>query len=244
MPHHIGYLIATAIALLIIGGVLRVVTNARREIAILRAMGFTSVPREQAFANWRAISDVLMQDFHNTCRVPGHVEKGQTALGETVLFNLPWDDNTNSPPALNTITGVRVAPALPDFMIGYVSGRKLNAMLNRAAHAVLGKLAANTTPPVIEIADATFAEHHRVYGHDATGVRAMLTPAFTAAMASAESGNLRARKSGEWLFIYAAGLVKPRNYPQWLQDTVALVQKLDLHPDAASSAPAGPAATA
>lgn len=275
IQHHVVYLFFLLIVLAIVAGHMGSVAKRKKQRLARNAMGFIDVPSATLFANVTAIEHTFPQDM--IASVPETVGKGQSALGETLLFDISYGGGSDAQPA--TVTAFRVNPALPDFEVRHVWTRKVADLLDGAIASVSNVVrqegatddAAQAGPETtatpsprqpthskrvarflqeeravnevleslgrypIEIADPGFHAHHDVRGSDEARVRAVLTPAFIAALSGTEFGNLVVHKTGNWLFVCAGSgklVAAPAEYPHWLERSVALVQKLDLAMDA------------
>lgn len=187
MHGHIGYLFLGAIALLVAGGWVKAFVRGKQRHAALPAMGFKEVPREQVFANAKAIAHTFPMDV--VCVVSPTVGLGRSALGQTVLFTVNWFANNN--PVAATIAGVQVDPGLPDFQVRYTSikttdewaGKALQHLAGQAPNAATG-IAVDADPgvagpPMLQMSNSDYrqAAHHPERFTDEASVRAALHPA-------------------------------------------------------------------
>lgn len=229
----------------------------RERSAVLQSMGFAEIPREQVFESVKAAERVL--EDYPTSVIFSPVGKGETALGETVIFDFQGSMGGASTAGRTTVVGFRVPSSVPDFLILHVL--LLDRFFKKAAPETAPENAAGSsgtgvrkfgpfvvtpsdTPEQRRMAiesDPEFGKRYVVWTADEAVMRRMLTPALMDALTTLNDSNLQIRKGKDWLFILRT-VMRPRppaEFPALLEEAVVLLSKLDLRAARADSLPAG-----
>lgn len=229
------YAIFFAIAASIVGfSVLRRNRGAeatKQRAQIFPRMGFVESTRQQVFGDkFRAIDNAI--DGTGLSRLSHWIGKGNSTLGETLIFDLMNLAGPGTQPTSCTVIGFRVGESIPYFEISYQDS--INRVVERAigSHAEItptGEPLFNV--PLISAEHPDLAGHYRVLASDLDRMRRALTSAFVDALGRIDGRKLHISKWGtEWLFFYRYAIrpLSPETYPALVKEAVGLLSLLDL----------------
>ena len=220
-------------------------SESRRRAAALQSMGYARLTRQQAFDNPKLIARLIFDNA--AASISDWVGKGQSAFGETVIFDFTHDMGVDSAgrPSRFTVVAFRVAHAAVDFEISHV------LLLERLLHlpnegdivpphmATYDRHSHQWTRPEIDLpllkcvapdGNPAFAQNYRVWSSDPVAMQRVLTRAMMDALVRANDVNLHVAKRGDWLMVYrwVSSATAPGRYPALVQEAAQLAAQLDL----------------
>ncbi len=251
-PRSMEYFALGLGALLVVGWI-----NGRRRKAArqeaLRRMGFRDIDPKFFDAMPFTMDILLGEHYRPELHYLRWAARGETSVGEAVLFDFVWGVNAQDDPGgnndRNTMIAFHVGPEVPSFLMHRqdfeerhtskhwrpitLDGRQvfnqryfLTASDDGQLRTDLGpeKLAAMGVKRAMRVHSPGGDDPQRERAND-DAVRKTFTPAVLDALEAHGDKNLRIEKDGEWLFVYRyRHLVKPADLSAFVNSATQLVE--------------------